>query len=68
MDHILNIQAIKRKMKKKPQGQRLHNFFLGANTLLTKEEITEIERIIEKENKRVAKYLESAKSQPHAYA
>lgn len=63
MDHIVNVNAIKRKMKLKPQGQRLHNFFIGATTFLTIEQVNEIEVIVKEENKRTLEFLKSAKRQ-----
>ena len=66
--HVWNLNALKRKMKRKPPGLRLYNFFLGADTILTKQEIADLERVISEENKRLAKYLEAAKQKPYKYS
>ena len=68
MEHVLNINAIKRKMKCKPTGQRLHHFFLGANTILTKEEIAELKKVIEQNHKKMQEYLDEAAKKPYHYA
>lgn len=56
-DHILNVQAIKNKMKVKPTGQRLHFAFIGVPYQLTKEEIAEIKQIIKEEEKKAIEFL-----------
>ena len=60
MDHILNIKAVGDRLKKKPRGQRLYHFFLGVPRLLTKEEIKELRKVINAENKRLNSYLDKA--------
>ena len=63
MDHPFNLSAIKKKMKNPPEGQRMHHFFWGAYSMLSVDQINEIEKIITDENKKMQKYLAKAKKQ-----
>ena len=60
MEHVLNIQAIRKKMKQKPVGQRLHHFFNGATDLLTVDEIRELKKISAAENRKVTRFIDRA--------
>lgn len=58
---LLKISSIKKKMKVKPPGQSLYNFFGGELKWLTSAQITDIERIIDKDYETTKKYLIAAK-------
>jgi hypothetical protein len=62
MSDLLNIAALYRKLKKKPEGQRLNLFFKGSFKLLSLEQIKEVEAAIEEDHQKTLKYLETAKS------
>ena len=62
MDHIINIKAVGERLKKKPRGQRLYHFFLGVPKQLTKEEIKELKKVINAENKKINSYLDKAEA------
>ena len=62
MEHILNVKAIGDKMSKKPRGQRLYHFFLGVPGQLTKEEVSEIKKVLVKEHKKTMMDIDKVKT------
>lgn len=61
MDHVLNVQAIKGKMKNVPPGARLHHFFLGVPGQLSESEINDLKNVIGREYKKVIRFINSSK-------
>ena len=50
-------------MRNKPKGQRLYNFFYGDASLLTPAQISDIERIVDKEYQDTKQFLQEAKNE-----
>ncbi len=59
---LLNIAAIKAKMKNPPAGQKIYQFFSGNTSVLRKSQVAEIERIVESGNKKTMRFLSTAKA------
>lgn len=62
MATIFKLATIKRKMKSKPKGQRLNNFFNGAYEDLTPAQRQQVEAIIDKEYLETKKMFTEAKT------
>ena len=60
MSEILNISAIKNKMKDQPPGQQLYSFFAGGLHKVTVSQIKEAKKIIDAEHKKTTKFLDNA--------
>lgn len=58
---MLKLAAVKKKMKKKPKGQRLYDFFTGQTQLLTPHQIDEVERIIDADYQNTKEFLKEAR-------
>ena len=63
MDTMLKLSSVKKKMRNKPKGQRLYNFFYGDASLLTPAQISDIERIVDKEYQDTKQFLQEAKNE-----
>ncbi len=61
MDTILNLNAIKKKMRTKPKGQRLYAFFDASPLSLTARQVDDVEKIVDKGYKEAKQYLLAAK-------
>lgn len=57
---IIKISAVKRQMKDKPSAQRLYTFFYEGDTTLTKAQIKDIKKIVDREYKKLTAYLDEA--------
>lgn len=61
MSDLFNVSAIKNKMKDKPKGQRLYDFFYGTDrSVLTKDQIREMRRLLITDHKKTLKFLDDA--------
>jgi hypothetical protein len=64
MATLLKLNKIKGLMSKEnqPKGQRMHYFFYGEMSMLTKDQIKEVEKIIDADYKKTKAFLKEAKS------
>ncbi len=62
MKHVVNVSAVKKRMRKKPIGQRLHHFFIGVPGQLSTEELNELESVLNKEHKKLIEFIDKAKT------
>lgn len=60
MEHVLNLQAVSRQMKNKPQINALYHFFYGRAKCLNPEQIKEMKKIIVKEHKEIVVFLDES--------
>lgn len=59
---ILKLSEITRKMKSRPRGQKIYQFFSGDVGALSKSQIRDIEKILQKDYDKTMNYLDKAKS------
>ncbi len=62
MDHVINVTAVKKKLTKVPIGQRLHHFFIGVPKQLSKEELSDLKKTLNKEHKKMISYIDKAET------
>ncbi len=62
MATIFKLAQIERKMKSKPKGQRLNDFFNGAYSQLSAAQIKQAEEIIDNEYAKAKKLFNEAKT------
>jgi hypothetical protein len=60
MEHVLNLQAISRRMKNKPKTSNLYLFFYGRSQSLDPEQIKEMKKVAEKEHKILMEFLDES--------
>lgn len=61
MATMLKLAAVKKKMRKKPQGQRLYDFFKGDASLLSPAQIEDVERIVDADYEKTKAFITDAK-------
>lgn len=60
MDHLLNLQAVKKKMKKKPATNQLYTFFYGRAESFNQEQIKDVKKIVTASYKELMEFLDEA--------
>lgn len=62
MDHVINVKAVQKRLKDKPATHRLYHFFMGVPDQLTKDEVAEIKKVLNREHKKLISFIDKVKT------